>query len=286
MTDSPLARSISTPDFCVPALACDAHLHIMSAAPAGAPASAAGASVEDYRRIQKILGIQRAVIVTPRIHGTDNRVTTGAIRALGIDCTRGVAVVTPEVTDQELAALHAAGVRGIRFTLYVPDNAPTSFAMVEPLAARVHELGWHVQLHWTAAQIIEHAGLLSRLAAPVVFDHMARLGADGEHHPAFRIAAAMVQTGKAWVKLSGPYLDGQDAGYRDMLSVARAWVRLAPERLVWGSDWPHVTESGKPDTGALLNVLAQWVADETLRKRILVDNPALLYDFPALPETP
>ncbi len=238
------------------------------------------ATAEDYRLIQQRLGTQRTVVVTPRNYGTDNRVTLDAIAQLGIERTRGVAVLHPGASDSQLAALHDGGIRGLRFTLYTPQQAATNFDMVEPLAARVQALGWHVQLHWTADQIVEHEALLMRLPCPMVFDHRARLGAADAAHPAFRVVAKLLEAGRAWVKLSGAYLDAP-APYTALDETACRWARLAPERMVWGSDWPHSTEPlHKPDDAHLLDLLGRWVPDDATRRRVLVDNPALLYDFP------
>jgi len=271
----------------IPALACDSHMHIYDArfVRPGAPGKfVAHASVDDYReRIQARLGTRRTVVVTPRLYEVDNSVTLDAIARLGPEHTRGVAVLRPDVTDRELQALHDGGIRGIRFTLYTPEQAVVDFSMVEPLSKRIAELGWHVQLHWTAAQIIEHEALLERLPSTIVFDHLGRLPVStGTGDPAFAIIDRLLQRGRAWLKLSGPYLDsrsGEANRYGDVAPVAHAWVRSAPERLVWGSDWPHVTENGKADDRLLLDLLSEWTGDETVRNRILVDNPAELYEF-------
>ncbi|WP_230414308.1 amidohydrolase family protein [Collimonas silvisoli] len=243
-----------------------------------------GASVADYRKVQARTGTQRTVVVTARAYKTDNSVTLDAIAQLGIDNARGVAVLRPDVTDTELAALHDGGIRGIRFTLYTPAHAVVSFDMVEPLAQRVAELGWHVQLHWTAQQIVEHAAMLARLPSAIVLDHFARLPLPaGTSHPAYSIVRGLADSGRVWVKLSGPYLDsvaGLEGGYADMAATARTWVAALPERTVWGSDWPHSTESHKPDAAALFDLLGAWADDEATCKRILVDNPAKLYGFP------
>ncbi|WP_144114240.1 amidohydrolase family protein [Paraburkholderia sp. BCC1886] len=281
----------------MPSGACDSHMHIYErrfladgARHAGFPAHA---GVDDYLAVQQRIGTQRTVVVTPRPYGTDNRVTLDAIRRLGADRTRGVAVLTPDVSDAELAALHAGGIRGIRFTLYTPANAAVTFEMVEPLAQRVAALGWHVQLHWTAEQIVEHRAMLARLPATIVFDHLARLPMPaGASHPAFAIVRELAGNGRVWIKLSGPYLDsalGLAGDYADTAATARAWLDALPERVVWGSDWPHVTETRKPDDLQLVDLLDSWTRGDTaLRQRILVDNPAALYDFAALcrPDSP
>jgi D-galactarolactone isomerase len=222
------------------------------------------------------------VVVTPRNYGTATA-SPCAIRQLGPEHTRGVAVLTPWVTEAELQALHDGGIRGIRFTLYTPQNAVTSFEVVEQLAHRVHALGWHLQLHWTAEQIAAHAALLRRLPTPLVFDHLARLGTAGPRHGAFDIVRGLLDQGRAWVKLSGAYLDsvsGAAGDWSDLDETAGAWVRLAPGRIVWGSDWPHSTEAEKPDDAALRDLLGRWIGDDAaLLQRVLVDNPAALYDF-------
>jgi D-galactarolactone isomerase len=271
-----------------PVGACDSHMHIFDRRFLADSANHASfpehATVTDYLAVQRRIGTQRTVVVTPRNYGTDNRVTLDAIRQLGHDRTRGVAVLTPEVTDKQLAELHEGGIRGIRFTLYTPANAAVTFDMVEPLGRRIAELGWHVQLHWTAAQIVEHRDMLARLPSTIVFDHLARLPMpDGVSHPAFDIVRGLADSGRVWVKLSGPYLDsaiGITKDYADIASTARAWIDALPERLVWGSDWPHTTESHKPDDARLFDLLGTWTGNDAIRYRILVDNPTNLYGFP------
>lgn len=270
----------------LPADACDAHLHVFDPRfPAEAPhAMPANATAADYQALRRRLGLQRAVIVQPRAHGTDNSVTLDAIQALGPRQTRGIAVLRPDVQDAQLQSLHDGGIRGIRFSLYTERDAMVSLDMLEPLARRVAALGWHAQLHWRADQIAAQRGLLERLPCALVFDHMARLPVhEGTRHPAFGVVRGLVQQGRAWVKLSGPYLDstsGLATDYADSDVLARAWVREAPERLVWGSDWPHVTEKANPpDTAMLPALLKRWIPDDATRERVLVANAAELYGF-------
>lgn len=278
----PHTTGTAAPAFATPADACDSHIHIYDRRfpNIGDPSRAlANATATDYQGLQQRIGTRRAVVVTPTVYGTDNAVTLDAIAQLGRQRTRGVAVLHPDVSDATLAQLDAGGVRGIRFTLFDPVTAVTSFDMVEPLARRIAPLGWHVQLHWRGDQIVEHAALIDRLPCPMVFDHMSRLPhPDGPAHPAFEIVARLLDAGRAWVKMSGPYLDAGQPDSRE--AVARAWVKRAPHRLVWGSDWPHPTEKAvTPDDAELLDRWAGWVGDEALCKRILVDNAAELYGF-------
>jgi predicted TIM-barrel fold metal-dependent hydrolase len=239
------------------------------------------AGVPEYRRLQQRTGTTRVVVVQPRNHGTDNAVTVNAIAEIGA-AARGIAVLHPAVTDAELKQLDAGGIRGVRFSLGEPATAIVTPDMIEPLANRIATLGWHVQLHAPGDLYVEHAALLRRLPVPIVFDHMGRLPpAAGLAHPAFPIIRELLDRGRAWVKISGAYLNTRTGppAYSDATKIARAYVRAAPERLVWGSDWPHPSEKSKPDDALLFDLLAEWAPDETTRNRILVTNPELLYGF-------
>lgn len=280
----PNSGAQTLPGSTTPANACDAHLHIYDSRFQAVAPTVEQATTEDYRRVQALLGTRRAVIVQPRTYGTDNSATLDAIARLGAASTRGIAVLHPDVTDDALERLHAGGIRGVRFSLYTQANAAVGFDMVETLAHRIAGLGWHLQLHWTADQFAAHRDLLLRLPTPIVFDHLARLPLPGgTGHPAFALVSELLARGNGWLKLSGAYLDsivGEAGRYADIAPIAKAWVRTAPERLVWGSDWPHFTEPDrKPDDALLFDLLTDWAGDDTVRHRILVDNPARLYGF-------
>ena len=282
----PNSSGIQTPVLRVPENACDSHLHIYDDRfPEAVDAASAldKATVKEYRLLQHRLGTSRAVIVTPRSYGTDNRVTVDAIAQLGLDRARGVAVLRSDATDLEMDELDRAGIRGLRVSLYTAKNAAASFDMVEPLANRIQRLGWHLQLHWTADQFVKHAEMIKRLPCPLVIDHMGRLPQpEGINHPAVRLIERLLDEGKTWIKLSGAYLDsqvGESYGFSDIDAVARLWIDRAPDRLVWGSDWPHPTESHKPDDAKMLDRLNIWTQDKTIIEKILVHNPARLYGF-------
>jgi len=275
----------------IPQMACDSHLHIFDRRfliSGDAKEFLDGVTVADYKKVQTEMGTSRAVIVTPRPYGVDNGVTVDAIAQLGIDNARGIAVLRPDVSDTELASLDTAGIRGIRFTLYNLANSPTRFDMIEPLARRVCDLNWHVQLHWSAEQIVEHAAMLARLPCKIVFDHLGRLPPPlGASHPAFDVIRRLAENGRVWVKLSAPYLNstlGNAAHYAAAEAPTRSWIAALPDRVVWGSDWPHITELEKPvaqrpNTVELLRLLDNWTDDTRVSDRILVDNPANLYGF-------
>jgi predicted TIM-barrel fold metal-dependent hydrolase len=242
------------------------------------------ATVADYRKLQARTGTSRNVVVQPSTYGVDNSLLLASLAELG-NAARGVAVVNTEVTDAELKRLDAAGVRGIRFNLV--QAGATTVEMIEPLAKRVTDLGWHVQLHMLGDQIIGIQDILARLPCQIVFDHRARLPMPaGITHPAFAFVSGLTQSGRAWVKLSGAYMDTKvgPPTYADTSATAVAFFKAAPERVVWGSDWPHPTEKAdnKPDDALLFDLLATWVPDGTSRRRVLVQNPQILYGFDAI----
>jgi D-galactarolactone isomerase len=273
------------PPLFVPPNACDSHIHIFDrrfreTLPAD-DMSAIPCTVSAYAEVQRALKIERAIVVTPRNYDTDNAVTVDAIAQMGLHRARGVAVLRPDVSDSELRLLHEQGIRGIRFTLYTPEHAPTSFDMVEPMADRIKGLGWHLQFHWTAEQIVAHEALLDRLPVEVVFDHLGRLPAPtGLDHPAAAIIERLLRGNRAWIKLSAPYLNSvnsKNSSHEDVDQVAKHWIEVAPHRVVWGSDWPHTSLKSPPSTAVFLKRLFSWVDDQTSLDRILVSNPTQLY---------
>jgi D-galactarolactone isomerase len=278
-------RSAGTeaPKLRAPADAADCHHHIYDAKYPVDPRSTlrpGDASVEDYRALQRRIGTSRNVIVQPSTYGTDNSCTLDALAAFG-PTARAVAVVDTSVADAELKRMHGLGVRGIRFNL--AQAGATTPEMIEPLSKRVNELGWHIQINAPAAKIMEIKDILSRVPSPIVFDHLAHIPEpEGTAHPLFGVVLALIDKGKTWVKLSGAYIDTKvgPPSYSDSSAVARAYVQKAPERLVWGSDWPHPSErDNKPDDAILFDLLLDWAPEERVRNRILVQNPEALYGF-------
>ncbi|HSB71343.1 MAG TPA: amidohydrolase family protein [Candidatus Methylomirabilis sp.] len=282
----PNSTGTEAPKLKAPANTADCHIHIYDPRfPPGGPTARlmTQARVAEYRLLQKRIGTTRTVVVTPSAYGTGNQVTVDAIAQLGPTTARGVAVVLPTISDTELKTLHDGGIRGIRFTLFDPKTAVTTIDMIEPLSRRVNDLGWHVQIHLRGDQIVEAANLLQRLPSPLVFDHMGRLPQPaGTDHPAFQILRQLIDKGRTWIKLSGAYQDSKvgPPSYADTTRVAQAYIKAAPQRMVWGSDWPHPTEKEKPNDAVLFDLLAEWAPDEATRHRILVENPETLYGFP------
>jgi predicted TIM-barrel fold metal-dependent hydrolase len=279
----PYSSGTEAPKLKAPPDACDSHMHFYDSRFPVAPTATLrppDAGVGDYRLLQKRIGTARNVIVTPSTYGTDNACTLDAMAQIG-PTARAVAVVDTTVTDDELQRLAVLGVRGVRFNLV--QAGATTIDMVEPLSTWINDLGWHVQIHMLADQIVQNEDLLLRLPSPLVIDHMGRIpGSIGVKHPAYKVIRNLLDQGRTWVKLSSAYQNSKvgPPTYADLTELAQAYVQAAPERMVWASDWPHPTEKTvKPDDAILFDLLAEWAPDERTRHRILVENPEVLYGF-------
>jgi predicted TIM-barrel fold metal-dependent hydrolase len=286
--------------FEVPAGACDCHTHIHGDPTtfpffAGRVYTPEVALPEAMATLHRALGIQRVVIVTPSVYGTDNSATLYGMKPRGADA-RGVAVIDDRTPESELDAMDRAGVRGIRLNLgTVGTNDPAvGGRLLQAAAARARNRDWHVQIYTTLAMIAAIKDLVAASPVPVVFDHFGGARADrGPGQPGFADLLELVRSGKAYVKVSGAYRASALApDYPDVVPLAQALIAANPERIVWGTDWPHpdaVTRPGRKPTDVnpplpiddtrLLNQLRVWAPDPTVRRRILVDNPAELYGF-------
>ncbi|SDH03458.1 amidohydrolase family protein [Propionivibrio dicarboxylicus] len=278
------STGVDRPRTKVPANACDCHHHIYDARYPFAPEATlrpGDALIADYRRLQERLGTSRNVIVQPSSYGVDNRLLVESLKQFGGNA-RGIAVVNTSVSDAQLRELHEAGVRGIRFNLAPPGT--TTLDMVKPLAMRIAPMGWHVQVNAPANYLLEARDIWSSLPCPVVFDHLGRVPQPNAlRHPTFAMVRELLQQGRAYVKLSGFYNETKVGGpsYSDSVEVAKAYAIEAPERVVWGSDWPHPTEHTKviPDDAILLDALSLAVSSKSALHKVLVENPATLYQF-------
>jgi len=279
-----MATQDSRPRLKAPPGACDTHMHFYDAKFPKAPTAfiqPPPASVADYRKMQQRLGLTRVVIVQPSTYGTDNRCTLEAMAALG-DSARGVAVVDTSVSDDELARLTKAGIRGIRFLMLKGGALP--WEILETMAARVHPFGWHVQLQLDGRELPEREAMIKRLPGTLVIDHVGKfLEPVTVDHPGFKVLQRLLGNGRTWMKLSAPYEVSKKGppNYDDVGALAKAMVKQAPERMLWASNWPHPSapKDDMPDDAVLLDTLLDWAPDEATRRRILADNPAQLYGF-------
>ena len=264
--------------------ACDCHFHVFGPADRFPYSGARGytppdASLESYRAMLDVLGVSRAVIVQPSVYGTDNACSLEAVERLG-DAARGVAVLDETVGDTELDRLHAAGFRGTRFNIESAGGVPET--QLEAVAARVAARGWHIQVYVDGRRLPELAPRLADLPTEVVIDHMGAMDpAAGADQPGLAALIELLRSGRGWAKLSGAYrIDFDGAPFTAATPVARALIEAAPDRLVWGTDWPHPQVKGPmPDDGDLFDWFLTVTGDAALQRQILVDNPARLYDF-------
>ncbi|HYM73485.1 MAG TPA: ROK family protein [Stellaceae bacterium] len=286
--------------FRVPPGACDCHVHVFGTAAEFPFAAARGytpppADADNLLRLQEALSLSRVVIVQPSVYGTDNSCTLDGMRRLGPERARGVAVIDADTTDAELAAMHAAGIRGVRVNLETAGQTDPALSRRNLAAAvvRVAPLGWHVQVY-TRLSVIEalHDEVI-KLDVPIVFDHFGGAQAsDGVDQPGFAALLALVRAGKAYVKVSGHYRSSTKApAYDDVAPLARALIAANSDRIVWGTDWPHphhavpgkelneLTPAFDIDDGLALAQLPRWAPTAATRRKILVDNPARLYGF-------
>ena len=283
----PNSSGVEPPRLKAPPGACDCHHHIYDSK--FPPVRQGGGfqpngRVEEYRLLQRRLGTTRDVIVTPLPYAGDNRVTLDAIQRLAPNA-RGVVLLRPDVTDAELRGLTDGGIRGLRFSMgNQAFGSSNPAADIEPLTKRVANFGWHTQIFMRGDQIADMQDILNRIPTPIVFDHLGVLGLEGVKHAAFAVMRRLIDKGRAWVKLSGAYINatGFTTDYAPATAVAKAFVAAAPERMVWGSDWPHPSADikSKPDDAKLFDLLTEWAPNEATRHRILVENPEALYGFP------
>jgi D-galactarolactone isomerase len=273
---------ITAPRISMPTGACDTHMHFYDGALNAKPGTPNPGhfTVPMYRELQKQLGLERVIVVQPNAYGDDNTVTLNALREIGKNA-KGVAVVKPSVSDAELARLTQAGVCGLRImTLH---GGTLGFEVMDELMARVHPFGWHANIQLDGRELPKYEAQILRLPGKFVIDHTGKFlePVDTESAP-FRSLVNLVDTGRCWVKLSAPYETSKTGApkYEDVGKLAKALVKRAPERMLWASNWPHPSVRPKvPDDVELLELLLDWAPDETIRRKILVDNPAALYDF-------
>ena len=292
MSDAPFCPAPDAnphaPHFAVPPGATDCHAHVFEAARYGYQNERSytppDSTITQLRAMHRTLGIARLVVVAASVHGTNNNPVLDAI-ATDPKNLRGIATVGGDVTDKELARLHAGGVRGIRVNLV--DKGGNPFGSLDGLsgiAERIRDLGFHIELLVHVESFPDLRALAKNICVPLSVGHIGytKVASGGLSHPGYREFLALLRDGIFWVKLTGPSrLSAHESfPYPDVADMAKAAIAAAPDRIVWGSDWPHVMQyRPMPNDGDLLDTLTEWAPDAAQRKRILVDNPARLYGF-------
>jgi D-galactarolactone isomerase len=265
-----------------PAGSCDTHVHVYDHRWPTSPAATLfppDATVEQYRAFQETLGLERVVVVQPSTYGLDNTGQIGAAAEIG-DAARFVVVVDDTVTDDELVRYTSIGARGARF--HMLTGGAVGWPAMPPVAARIAEHGWHVQLQLDGNRLGEHLDIVRHLPCPLVIDHVGRfMPPPGPDSAEFRTLLDLLDTGSCWVKLSAPYESTRDGAptFPTVTSLVDELVRRFPERLLWASNWPHPGQSDPPTPGHLRDLTERWLPSDRLRRQVLVDNPAILYGF-------
>lgn len=280
-----LLEAVERPGFDVPEGACDTHMHVFG--PLETYPSVAhphytlpDGKLDHFRALMERLGLHYFVIVQPSFYDTDNSCLLDALAKSG-DAARGVVMIEPDLADSELERYHNLGVRGVRLDLFKRAKLPLAEiqAYITMMAAKVAPLGWHLQFYAPGYIVRDLLDFLRTLETDFVIDHMGyMLEADGLTQDDFDRLLDLMKTGNCWLKLSAPYRLAKTSGYAAVEGVAKAIVQAAPEKAIWGSDWPHIPGSSR-DTGELLNLLLKWAPDSDVRRQILVDNPRRLFGF-------
>lgn len=278
-------RRPKRPAFSMPRGACDTHVHVFGPQ-AQFPFSdqrsytPEDCTYEDLMQLHEVLGVDRAVIVHGGAHGTDNSATLAALDRNPARL-RGVAVIPSGLSESELADMHRRGMRGCRMSTVVSGGA--SFAHLDRLASETFDLGWHLVLHFNAArELVDVAPQLRATRSPFVLDHLARISAaEGVDSEPFRTLLRLLDTDRCWVKLASLYrLSAEPYPHRDMLPMIEKVVAIRPDRILWGSNWPHpICPVAMPNDGDLVDLIPLWLPDARAQKLALVDNPASLYGF-------
>lgn len=280
---------LAPPKLKAPPGACDCHMHIFEPRfrpRSDSPYEAPVATVGDYAAVRRRLGLSRAVVIQSVTHGTDNSNLVAALDAFE-DTARGVAVIGLDTPATELQRLHDHGVRGIRFEMAL---GVLPWEALDAIAATIAPLGWHIDLQTDGRDLPGLVDRLLQLPCPVVLDHYGKfIEALPVEHPAVQAALRLLGSGRGWVKLTAPYAGRhrRPEPWPELIPLVHAFLHTAPERVVWGTEWPQsmlpMANIPIPDHALLLDLLLDYTSDPALQHRILVDNPAELYDFPPWP---
>lgn len=267
-----------------PAGACDCHIHLYEDSrplAAGATFKPPHAPLSAYRLVQRALGLTRAVLVQPTGYGFDNSLMLQALQQMS-DSARAIAVLPPDVDDHELHQLHTLGVRGVRFMMIAGAGGALPWDALPRMAERIAPLGWTIDLQLDGRELPQRRALIDSLHGKVVIDHTGKfLEPVPPSDPAFKALLGVLEGGQRWVKLAAPYETSKlgPPHYGDVALLAQELLRVHPDRCVWASNWPHPNRVPPPDNAHLLGLLNDWAGDQSVRKRVLVDNAVAAFGF-------
>lgn len=238
-------------------------------------------SVDSYIEMRDTLNLQRGIVVQPSIYGTDNSCLLDAIHKLGPDY-RGVAIVKPSISEKELEKMTKKGVRGARLIQAIENGRLEEMI---PTAEKIRDFYWHIELYLKGEKLASFAPKIRKLNVDVVIDHIGHFPTSlGTYNSSFKVLLTLLETGKVWVKLSGPYRSSLNGPpYKDVIPFAKAVIQAAPERIIWGTDWPHTNvKPVMPNDADILDLMTDWAPDDKIREQIFIKNPEVLYGLKKL----
>jgi len=285
----PPERNPRRPRLKLPKGAVDTHVHVFESCYPLSPARGYNppqSTLADLKHLHATLGIDRVVLTQPSVYGIDNSAIVDAMKALNAERpNRASAVVALDMspTERELAALDAAGVRGVRLNTDNKGGMPIAFDEIPELSARIRPFRWHLEFLFPGRDILELMPVFTSITVPMSIAHFAyQPASDGVKAPGFAALVELAKRGNTWIKISGAnrVSRGDLPPYDDVKPMAQALVAAAPERIMWGTDWPHPNKYvANPNDGDLVDAFGDWVTDEAMRRRIMVDTPAAFYRF-------
>ncbi|SVC43444.1 uncharacterized protein METZ01_LOCUS296298 [marine metagenome] len=285
----PPDRHPRKPNITLPPGSIDTHVHVFDSKYKLSPArgyTPPDSTLADLIHLHDTLGLDRVVFTQPSIYGTDNSAILDGINNLNeakSNRARGVVAVSLDVTDEELADFDAQGIRGIRLNTDNKGGMPIGLDQIAQIAERINDLNWHLEFLFPGQDILDLMPIFTSLKVPMSIGHFAYQPAtDGVEAPGFQSLLELMRQGNTWMKISGANRVSQTdlPPYDDVKPMAQALIEVAPDRIMWGTDWPHPNKyEVNPNDGDLVNAFGEWVTDEGLRRKIMVDTPASLYCF-------
>ena len=285
----PPDRHPRKPNIILPQGSIDTHVHVFESKDKLSPVrgyTPPDATLADLKHLHDTLGLDRVVFTQPSIYGTDNSAILDGINNLNeatSNRARGVVAVSLDVTDEELADFDAQGIRGIRLNTDNKGGMPIGLDQIAQIAERIDDLNWHLEFLFPGQDILDLMPIFTSLKVPMSIGHFAYQPATaGVEAPGFQSLLELMRQGNTWMKISGANRVSQTdlPPYDDVKPMAQALIEVAPDRIMWGTDWPHPNKyEVNPNDGDLVNAFGEWVIDESLRRKIMVDTPASFYRF-------
>ena len=285
----PPDRHPRKPNIILPQGSIDTHVHVFESKYKLSPVrgyTPPDATLVDLKHLHDTLGLDRVVFTQPSIYGTDNSAILDGINNLNgatSNRARGVVAVSLDVTDEELADFDAQGIRGIRLNTDNKGGMPIGLDQIAQIAERIDDLNWHLEFLFPGQDILDLMPIFTSLKVPMSIGHFAYQPAKaGVEAPGFQSLLELMRQGNTWIKISGANRVSQTdlPPYDDVKPMAQALIEVTPDRIMWGTDWPHPNKyEVNPNDGDLVNAFGEWVIDESLRRKIMVDTPASFYRF-------